>query len=297
MLTALFLFADVALAGTFEATLDAAGAAISTSDLATAASYIRAAQGYAPQSPDVLEGEQLGRIWLYRGVIASMIGEREDDVMNLWRQAFVASGPERDLFEALRQEVQGRPRVDARVPEAIGAAQLYVDGGLRIAGDGVREGMHLAQITCPDEQGTFGVWTDFTERKFDWLAMCPEGVDTTVVVADDGDGFDLFAPSFSGGGVVSAPAEPLPPAPEMSRVRISTPLLLSAGGTALISGGLYLAALSSRSQFDDLGSSEVQNAADVSALRKQTNTRVYLSAGTGVVAVGLYTAAFLDLDF
>ena len=311
MLTTLLL-TTVATASTFEVTLDAAREKISGGDLATAAGYIRAAKNYAPQAPDIIGPDELGRIWLYRGMIALMVGESEDDAMDLWRQAFVLSsdlqwdeaamvnGPERDLFEALRQEVEGRARVDARIPEKVGAAKLYVDGGKRIFGDGVREGMHFAQITCPDGQGTFGVWTVFTERKFDWLAMCPAGVDTSVVVTDDGegDGFDSFGPSFGGGPrVAEGPFEPLPPAPAEPRVSVSMPLLLSAGGTALISGGLYLAALNSRAQFDDLTNTDLQTASNVSDLRKQTNTRVYISAGTGVVAVGLYTAAFLDLDF
>ncbi|MFT5682078.1 MAG: hypothetical protein ACI8RZ_002996 [Myxococcota bacterium] len=309
MLAAALLIAS-ATAGTFEVTLDAARDKIADGDLATAAGYIRAAKSYAPESPDILEPDELGRIWLYRGVIASKVGEDEDEVMDLWRQAFVVSpdiqwdeiamtsGPERDLFEALRQEVQGRPRVSAMVPEKLGAAKIYVDGGKRISGDGVREGMHLGQITCPDEQGTFGVWTDFTERKFDWLTLCPGGVDTSVVATDDEeDEFGDFGPAFGGGGVAEGPGDPLPPAPVEPRVSVSMPLLLSAGGTALISGGLYLAALSSRGQFDDLTNPDLQTAANVSDQRKKTNTRVYLSAGAGVAAVGLYTAAFLDLDF
>lgn len=309
MLAATLLITS-ATAGTFEVTLDAARDRIAAGDLATAAGYIRAARNFAPQAPDILAADELGRIWLYRGVIAAKVGESEDAVMDLWRQAFVispdlqwdeavmTSGPQRDLFEALRHEVEGRPRVDARVPDQVGAAKLFVDGGKRIAGDGVREGTHLAQITCPDEQGTFGVWTDFTERKFDWLALCPGGVDTSVVVdTEEEDEFGDFGPSFGGGGVAEGPFEPLPPAPAEPRVSVSMPLLLSAGGTALISGGLYLAALSSRGQFNDLTNPDLQTEADVTALRKKTNTRVYLSAGTGAVAVGLYTAAFLDLDF
>ena len=310
MLAALLL--NTAAAGTFEVTLDAARDKLIDGDLATAAGYIRAARSYAPESPDVLEADQLARIWLYRGMIASMLGEDEDEVMDLWRQSFVvdpdiqwdeaamANGPARDLFEALRQEVQGRPRVDAKIPEKVGAAKLYVNGGKRIFGDGVREGEHLAQIECPDEQGTFGVWTDFTDRKFDWLAMCPAGVDVSVVVddEDEDDGFGDMGPSFGGGGVVDeGPFEPLPPAPAEPRVSVSMPLLISAGGAALISGGLYAMALSSRAQFDDLSNPDLQTVSDVTDLRKKTNTRVYLSAGTGAVALGLYTAAFLDLDF
>ncbi|MDG1482107.1 MAG: hypothetical protein P8R54_21120 [Myxococcota bacterium] len=309
MLAATLLIASAA-GGTFEVTLDAARDKIVDGDLVTAAGYIRAAKSFAPTAPDILKPDELGRIWLYRGMMASMVGEAEEEVMDLWRQAFVvspdiqweeavmASGPERDLFEALRQEVQGRPRVDVRVPEMSGAAVIYVDGGKRIAGDGVREGMHLGQISCPDEQGTFGIWTDFTDRKLDWLALCPGGVDTAVVVEDDDDDeFGDFGPSFGGSVADAEPFEPLPPAVAEARVAASMPLLLSAGGTALISGGLYLAALSSRGQFNELTNPELQTAADVSALRKQTNTRVYLSAGAGVIAVGLYTVAFLDVDF
>ena len=52
---------STAAAGTFEVTLDAARDKIAGGDLATAAGYIRAARGFAPQSPDVLSADELGR--------------------------------------------------------------------------------------------------------------------------------------------------------------------------------------------------------------------------------------------
>jgi hypothetical protein len=306
MLTVLFI--STATAGPFEATLDAARDKMASGELAAAAGYIRAARFFAPESSEVLDADQLGRIWLYRGMIAAMIGEDEDKIMDLWRQAFVispalqwdeiamASGPERDLYEALRQESKGGSRVDALIPERYGAAKLYVDGNKRIYGDGVYAGEHLAQIECPDEQGTFGIWTDFSERKFDWLSLCPDGVNIAAAAAP-ADDYE-YGPRF---GIAASPeqeaAEPLPPVAVEQRISVSMPLLLSAGGAALVSGGLYAAALNSRSQFDDLNNPALQIPDDVSTLRRQTNTRVYLSAGTGAFALGLYTVAFLDLDF
>ena len=155
--------------------------------------------------------------------------------------------------------------------------------------------MHLAQVECPGEQGTHGVWTDFG-RRLKWLELCPDGVDTSVVVEEEEDEFEGLGPVFGSATTSSqAQAVVLPPAPlEPQRKKISTPLLIGAGSAALISGGMYLAALSSRAEFDDLSSTSMQSAEDVAALRSQTNNRVYLSVGSGAVALGLYTAAFIQ---
>ncbi len=309
MLTALLLV-SLGNAGTLEATVDAARDAIIAGDLPLAAGYLRSAEGYGPHAAAVIEGEELARIWLYRGMIVHMSGGGQDQSMDLWRQALVVSvevpwdeqalvdRDAQDLFEALRQEIRDRPQIDAWVPAAVGAAKLYVDGERVRAGDAVREGVHLAQIACPDEQGVFGQWTSF-EKDPKWLKLCPDGVDTTVAVAEEEeDEFGEFGLSFgSAGASTDEPATPLPPTAESARVKVSVPLLVGAGGAALISGGMYLAALSSRAQFDDVTSPSIQTIDDVSAMQQQTNTRVYLSAGSGAVALGLYAAAFLDLRF
>lgn len=290
-------------------TLDSARDAMNGGDYEAAAGLIRAAELHAPEAGELLEAEQVARIWLYRGMLAHAQGSHDALAMDIWRQALVVDDEiqwddlayenpaAQGLFEALRAEVRGRPKVSVQHPEAVGAARLHVDGRRVGLEDTVREGIHLAQIECPEEQGMFGAWTDF-DRRFRWLEMCPEGVDVTAVVAEveEEDDFGDFGPSFGAAVATADVSEPLPPAPlQPTRRKISTPMLIGAGGAALVSGGMYLSALQSRARFDDLSaSSELQTAADVSALRTATNTRVYLSAGTGVLAVGLYTAAFIQ---
>ena len=314
MLLSLLMVTGLANAGRFEVTLDAAREKMLEGDVPTAAGYIRAAELYAPTAGALIEGEQLGRIWMYQGMLVHRQDSSSEIPMQLWRQALTVA-PDlawdeeayndrtaQGLFEALRAEVRSRPQQDAQIPEAVGAAKLYVDGARIRAGETVREGLHLIQVECPDDQGTFGQWEDFS-KKVKWLALCPSPVDTSVVVeeAEEEDEFGDFGPTFGGGGDSIAAStsdedlEPLPPAPlPPPRARVNMPLLASAGVAALASGGMYIAALSSRKQFDDLGSTTIVSADDISALRQQTNTRVYISAGAGAAALGLYTAAFIQ---
>ena len=312
LVSALLLCTSAADAGVFEVTLDEARLKMSEGDVTTAAGLVRAAELYAPDAPDLIAGAQLGRIWMYRGMFIHMQGDQDEAAMIMWRQALTldpelewdsVAYPDKDgqrLFEALRAEVRSRPQVDTQAPEATGEAKLYADGQRVRSGDTVRQGIHLLQVQCPGEQGTHGEWNDLA-KKFKWLQLCPEGVDTTVVVEEedpDGDEFGDFGPMFGGDGPATADTtvyEPLPPAPlPEPRKKVNKPLLASAGVALLASGGMYLAALNSRSQFDDLTNPELTNAQAVSDLRQQTNTRVYISAGVGVAAVGLYTAAWIS---
>ena len=154
-----------------------------------------------------MPGRTLARISYYRGVVEQLQGDKKGKAIDYWRAALVlddqtpwepevlkADDPE-TLFEALRSEVRSRDKVDLGVPEAVGAAKLYVDGGKVASGDRALTGQHLAQITCPDGK-TYGVWTDFA-KPLKWFALCPGGVDTTVVVANQAqDDFGEFGPSF-----------------------------------------------------------------------------------------------------
>lgn len=305
------LLCATSLAGTFEVTLDAAREAILQDDLPLAAGYVRAAELYAPQAPQTIDSEELGRIWLYRGMILyKQNAEDAAQAMDQWRQALAINtelewdrealdnNNARGLFEALRREVRDYPELDIGVPEKVGAAKLYVDGNRVSAEDEVLEGVHLAQVECPDEQGTFGLWTQF-DKPIKWFQLCPDGVDTSVEVADDEpeDDFGEFGPMFGSGdntAVDNTVYEPLPPAKLEKKKKVNVPLLASAGAAALVGGGMYIAALSSRNQYDDLNNPDVQSIQDLEDLRRQTNTRVYISAGAGVVAIGLYTAAFIN---
>jgi hypothetical protein len=73
----------------------------------------------------------------------------------------------------------------------------------------------------------------------------------------------------------------LPPVPTPVRHR-STPLLIAAGGTAVVSAGLYAGAALSRGAFD-----ATTTRADLAPLQARTNGFVVASAGVAVAAAGL----------
>lgn len=229
------LSGGVALAGPVEDRLGEARAAIIAGDYKTALKALDAAQAAAPGAETVVSAKALARIWYYRGVVEHLQGDKKGRAMDHWRQALVfandlswetevlkADDPE-TLFEALRSEVRSRQKVDIGAPEAVGLAKLYVDGSKVGAGDRVLSGQHLAQITCPDGK-TYGVWTDFS-KSVKWLALCPGGVDTSVVAnTAPQDDWGEFGPSFGAPADGSAdmldvpfggpePAEPAEPAP------------------------------------------------------------------------------------
>ena len=192
----------------FEGELAMARQALAQDDVAKATSYMATVQADAAANPAVVLPRALALIWLYRGVIAARTGADEATVMEAWRQALVLDndlgwdngamddGDRASLFEALRGEVQYREKVGARVPEAVGRAQLFVDGRRVQAGDEVLAGTHLAQITC-DDGTVHGMWTEF-KKKVDWLGLCPGGVDLTAApVEEESDEWAEFGPAFA----------------------------------------------------------------------------------------------------
>ncbi len=195
-----------------------------------------------------------------RGIALTLQGDPDGQAIHSWRETLaiendlpwdtglLASGDERALFEALRKEVEDRGTVDVRVPEATGLAKLYVDGRRVRAGDTTIAGRHLAQITCPDG-ATHGRWTDF-ERPLRWFKLCPDGVDTTVVAADqDANADDLGLlpvwkdPSEPSEAIPFEPADVEPASGEnLARVERSGPsraVVLASGG-GLVAVGLAL---------------------------------------------------------
>ena len=201
------ILARPALAGEVEDRLGEARAAMLSKDFKAAGKALDAAYAAAPGSAGVVPQESLARIWYYRGVIEQLQGDKKGKAIDHWRQALVLDSglpwepavlneadPE-TLFEALRSEVKSRDKLNTGVPEKVGAALLFVDGQKAGADGRVLQGEHLAQITCPDGK-TYGAWTDFS-KPVKWLAMCPGGVDTSVVVAAaPTDDWAEFGPAF-----------------------------------------------------------------------------------------------------
>jgi hypothetical protein len=74
-------------------------------------------------------------------------------------------------------------------------------------------------------------------------------------------------------------------------VRWKTRLLIGAGASAVVAGGLYTAALLGRSKYDSLDEGSVQNQADLDALRSTINTQVGLSVVFAGAGLGMATVA------
>ena len=246
------------------------------------------------KSERVLTTNEISQVWFYRGVVQSLLGE---DPLESWRQALIINlGQEwdatlipddasRDVFLALKTEVQNRRIVSVQHPEQYGHAKLYVDGFLRAPGDFVYQGEHLAQIECPNGE-VFGKWTNF-EKTFKWIKMCPYKFDVTDMPEPESvDEWDMFGGGFGGGD--SAPevnmsnqmvADPL-------LTRMNKPTLYGSIGSAVLAGALYGIALRNASEFEDLDNA--LTVAELDSLRSKTNTIAVTSMTFGVLSGGLY---------
>lgn len=255
----LLLCAPAALAGPLGDDLAAVRAQVDAGEYRDALKVIKQLEGSFPEMSELVDQRELATLWLYRGVAEHHRGAKKDRDVNAWRQALIIDNEipwdtslvESDdvfgLFEALRGEVRSRSTRSPGIPEATGAAELYVNGVRLREDEPMLEGIHLAQIKCPDEQGIFTEVTDFS-RPVDWFALCPDGVDTSVVIEEDE--WAEFGPVFgpSPDETAAAPdesvtdpeatAEPVTPAvPEKTSPRFSPNLaLLSTGGALLVSG-------------------------------------------------------------
>ncbi len=308
-----------------DAALAEARADLAAGQPKAALKVLKAADRGADELPAVVATRQLAGLPYLRGVALLALGD-EDGAMDAWRAALVIDDglpwdaelvPDtatRDLYLALVREVGSRAEVDAGVPEATGRARVFADGRRVRAGDAVREGRHLVQVRCP-EGDVHGRWHAFEAGRAtpDWLALCPNGVDTSVVVEEDtapADDFAEFGPTFgppAGGGTapepVAAPAgEDLAPAPAPGGADLATapvperhPWLLagSAGAAAAAAGAAWAVALRNRAAFEDPDNPDVRDVADLEALRARTNTAATASAALGVAAAGLGAAAVL----
>lgn len=329
---ALFLWITAVTSGTAAAgvpeDLEAARAAIQRSDTKAALAALNAAQASAQAASTVVPTAQLAQIFYLRGVALRLAGDK-DAGNNEWRATLaianqhewdptlIDNGEVRDFFEALRSEVRARPRVDALVPEQVGAAKLFIDGARASAGDKVTEGLHLSQVACPDD-GVYGQWTRF-DKKTKWLKLCPKGVDTTVAVAAVED--DGFGPAFgpaegegegepvavappveappSGAGASAGEGEggaplAMPDGPKMVAARrVSWPLVAAGGGTLLASTTAFIIANNRNQAFNDETRTDLSTPAEVEAAAKGVNTVGYVAYSLGGVGVALCAAAVI----
>lgn len=245
---------SLALAGTLAAPLSDAQAALDAGQPAAALAALKGAEDVAASASAVADPTELAQVFLLRGISRRALDGRTDAAMDLWRAAVTidpavawddARGAGRDdhaVFEALRDEARARKLVSLGLPEATGAAVLYLDGRRVVAGDEGHRGRHLAQVTC-DDGTTHGQWFD-TRRTPRWLKLCPGGVDTSVVVAAAPveDDWAEFGPSFGEPAPVQEPAQPQAQAAPAQESAPATRQGMSKGSVALVaSGGALLA--------------------------------------------------------
>ena len=274
--------------------LDAARKALEEKDAVRVDKALNRAEEALPKHDAVVSPTLVGRYFYYRGMQLHQQDGATDKTLDAWRQAFAVDlevkwddtisqdSTARDLFLALRTEVADRPQQSAQVPEATGAAQLYVDGVRVRAGDTVREGEHLAQIVC-DNAKTYGSWTNF-DKKMKWFKLCPGGVDTSVVVVEEEpeDEFGEFGPMFGGpdagggegegtegGGDTGTVELPAPGEPEIREEvipawsRVKWPFLIAGGASLATAGGLQLVAMSNNKAFYSLDNGDLTSRSSI----------------------------------
>jgi hypothetical protein len=242
----LFAVAVAAQAAPLSDSLGQARAALASGDAATARSLLAEAETLAAQSPHPLPPASLGQLFYYRGLAAALEAGELEPAMDLWRAAFAVAPAlswESELrderawhatFEALRREVASRETRPLSVPDRRGAARLYVDGVPVDKLEGVREGLHLAQITC-DDGTTRGAWFQ-AGRRVAWFRLCPGGIDRDAVAAAPGpdDDWSVMAPSFD----QPEPAPQESSAAATGQGHLAPALLVS--GAALLASSLAL---------------------------------------------------------
>ena len=313
---------SVADAATFTEELSAAQQALVAADFDAATAAIASAEAAAEQLEGVAQPSLIARVHYLRGMHA-YLNEARDTAMTHWRTALlihnehqwdesIAKDDEaQDLFEALRAEVRDRTQVDAQVPALLGLAEIYVDGGRICPGDTVQEGLHLAQVSCPEDR-IYGAWTEFPRKKMKWLKMCPNGVDVNAVPAPKEEAeADMFGfgdalgedegcplPGEAPEEVVAAVEPPTPSAPPppggspLIQRSVSWPLV-AAGTGLLIGGGVALGVAGSRrAEFRD-PSTVYRSTADVEAAAKKVNGASWVGTGLTVVGGGLCVAAVI----
>lgn len=316
VLVGLFVTTASASAAPLDDELKRARDAIAAKDPDAALDAVDAARDAAEAATELSDPAPLGRIFFYEGLAYHLKGDTDKvtrafrtslviDNEAVWDDELVEPGPALNLYEALRSEVRERPPVNAQVPELIGEARAFVDGGRVRYDEWVRSGQHLAQLKCPDDS-VHGKWTTF-EKNVKWLKMCPAGVDTSVVVTEavvEEDEFGDFGPSFGADdgpkkeGSDRSPVVPGPSEGDLAKAplvahRVSWPLVAAGGGALAVSGVFYAVAAKRKAGFNDLSNPDIQSVADVEAAAKKVNAAGAIATSLGVVGGGLCVAAVI----
>ncbi len=303
MLSAWLLLLSTSFAGTLAEPVASAKAALRAKDAKAAVAALAGVEE-GVRSGAVVDPAELASVFYLRGVALRLEGDKKKKAPDLWRSALAIDnslpwdesllddGDAFSYFEALRGEVRSRGEVDPQVPEALGAAKAYVDGNRVRMGDTVIAGLHLAQISCDD--GTIqGTWTSF-DKPVKWVKLCPNGIDTSVVVADGGD--DIFGDVFGGPDAPSdpppTPVEPSRPSEPSSGARPSGLVVgLTAAGGGLLATGVvlnFVVAAPAWAAIEDARSHPEQTtAAEASAATQKFQVARVVTLTAGGLGVGL----------
>lgn len=276
--------------------------ALERGDFDGAAQMIPLTMSGAPYTNEVVDAQTVGELLYYQGLLPRMMGVQRPGDLDLWRDALVIfprlewskdlldDRDQQAVFEALRGEVSQRSAVATDVPEQRGLARMYVDGVEHEQAQAVSAGLHLVQVACPGGK-VAGRWTRL-DKPVAWLELCPQPVDLGVspAQAEEDDPFGDMDNPRAGPDPLPLRLVPVAQLPSFS-VRWKSKLLIGAGASAVVAGGLYTAALLSRSKYDTLDAGSVQNQADLDSLRSTTNTQVGLSLVFAGAGIGMATVA------
>ena len=310
-LVSALLFISVVQAGPVRESVEGAKVALASGDAERAMSLLAQARMSVPNSTDILDAATIADLIYLEGLAPRVMGSQRKRDVEKWRSAltiYPALRWSRDIlddkelrgfFEALRAEVKQREAVHTQVPEMRGQVKTFVDGVEHYHRNAVRTGEHVGQVQCPDGS-VKGEWTDFSEH-FDWLGMCPTGPDTSGPAPEvEVDEFALDGDNPRAGPepISWVPPSRAPiPAERLGPVVSQKVLWIGAGASLSISVGTYIAALSGRAKYDNLGSSRINSPSELDAQRSKTNGLVVASGIAGMAGGGLALAAVWSGDF
>ena len=280
--------------------------ALANGDGERALSLLAQARMSLPNEPEIVNAATVAEVLYLEGLAPRVLGlDREQDIDRFrdalsvypefrWNRELLNDKGLRGYFEALRAEVLQRPAVHTQVPKKRGLVKTYVDGVEHQALNAVRSGPHLAQVACPDGQ-VAGQWTEF-ERDVDWIAMCRAKVDLKASPPPQED--DDFAFTMPDPNAGPDPLPWVPPRKVREPFKVSQRTwFISAGVAGAVAIGSYAAALSARSEYDDLDNPDLRHPSDLEAHRASTNRLVGLSIGSAVVGGGLAAAGVFSGSF
>ena len=310
MLYAFALMIGISQAGTLGESLMATRQALLEEDTERALSLLVQARASASNETVILDAATIAQLVYLEGLVPRLMDiERDRDIEKLrealvifptfrWDRELLDDKEMRGFFEALRSEVVQRDAVPTQVPAVRGLLKAYVDGVEHRENQAVRMGDHVAQVECPDGK-IAGQWTRF-EPGFDWIGMCPGGVDLEQPTpVEEMDEFALDDPNPRAG------PEPLawtpPAAKERRNIDLSflrsNPMLTGAVASLAVSSITYIAALNARKKYDDLSGAGMNTPSELSKQRRRTNGLVYASSVFAATGTGLAVAVALDVEF